>query len=70
VIVSVACPDCPATGFMLRMQVIELVPHPLLKLAAADGNSAALLLDTLKVSSLAPLSASVAVGAELPVCRL
>lgn len=65
-----ACPDCPAIGFMLKMQVIELVPHPLLKVAADAGSSAALLLDTLRVSSFAPLSASVAVGVELPDCKL
>lgn len=57
-------------GFMVTMQVIELVPQPLLKVAADVGNSAALLLETLKVSSFAPLNASVAVGAELPVWRL
>jgi hypothetical protein len=55
---------------MLKMQVIELVPHPLLKVAADAGSSAALLLDTLRVSSFAPLSASVAVGVELPDCKL
>jgi hypothetical protein len=55
---------------MLKMQVIELAPHPLLSIAADAGSSAALLLEMLKVSSFAPLSATVAVGAELPDCRL
>src|ERR1700722_20331271 len=57
-------------GFMLKTQVIELVPHPLLKVAADAGSRAALLLDTLKVSPFAPLSASVAVGAEPPDCEV
>jgi hypothetical protein len=51
---------------MLRTQFIELVPHPLLKIAADAGSSAALLLATVRLSSIAPPSASVAVGARLP----
>jgi hypothetical protein len=48
------------------MQLNELVPQPLLSVAAEAGRRAVLLLDTLSVSSFAPLRESAAVETELP----
>jgi hypothetical protein len=68
--VIVTCPDPAAAGFILKLQLIELVPHPLLSVAADAGSRAALLLETLTVSSFAPFSNSVAGEAELPACTV
>ena len=57
-------PACPAIGCILRTQLNELEPHPLLSVAADAGSTVELLLDTLMVSVFAPLNESVAVPAE------
>jgi len=59
--VTLTCPDCPAVGCILSMQLNELEPHPLLSVAADAGSTTALLLDTLIVRVFEPLNESVAV---------
>jgi hypothetical protein len=49
---------------MLNTQLNELVPQPLLSVAAEAGRRAVLLLDTLIASSFTPLKESVAVATE------